>query len=314
MNYLFYGNDFGRIQKEIKKITEEFQEDYDFITLDMRQIKMSDAVMELMSIPFFSSHKIIHFKNCEFLTSNTDEDTSLLEAFLRQPIKENTLIMSVQHDKCDGRKKIVKLIQKTCKVKALTDFKDVELRSYILNQLNEYDLQLSLNCQNLLIQRLPNDCALIDLQLEKLSCYPDPIDEEVICALIQKSLDENIFELSESILKGKFDRAFSVYKDMRFLNYDPIYFLAVLASQFRFYYQIKVGKMQSKSEQTMAAELKAHPYRVKLTCELVKNISADELLKLIDACARCDIKIKTGKMEKFLAFEMFLIECQGERL
>ena len=213
---------------------------------------------------------------------------------------------------CDSRKKIVKLVTQTCRVKSFQNLEEKDKRSYVMEKCRELNIQIEHEALNQLIQRLKNDTATIDRQLEKLACYPQKIDEEVINALVLRELEDNVFQLSESILNGKFKKAYRLYKDMTALNYDPIYLLAVISSQMRFYYQVKVCLMQGMNEERIASYLKAHPYRVKLSIHIVDTIDAEVIMKILDAALMCDLDIKNGRREKFLAFEMFLIRCQEE--
>ena len=313
MNYLFYGKDNGRIQKEINKIIAQYEGDCDVITYDLNTNKMGDVMNEMTMLPFFHSHKVVLVRHCDFLGSGAlDFDLTQLEAFLRAPLLENTLIMTGDFEKCDSRKKIVKLVTQTCRVKSFQNLEEKDKRSYVMEKCRELNIQIEHEALNQLIQRLKNDTATIDRQLEKLACYPQKIDEEVINALVLRELEDNVFQLSESILNGKFKKAYRLYKDMTALNYDPIYLLAVISSQMRFYYQVKVCLMQGMNEERIASYLKAHPYRVKLSIHIVDTIDAEVIMKILDAALMCDLDIKNGRREKFLAFEMFLIRCQEE--
>lgn len=313
MNYLFYGKDSGRIQKEINKIVSEFQNDCDVVQYDLNTSSMNDVLFEIGTIPFFHSHKIVIVKHCDFLSSKAiDFDTNQFEDFLKNPILENVLILTGDFEKCDSRKKIVKLINQTCRVKSFQNLDDKDKRSYISEKSKNLGLNLSVQSLNTLISRLPSDTSIIDHQLNKLSNYPDEIDLNVIDALILKPIEENVFLLSESILNKRMNKIFSNYKDMISLSYDPIYLIAVISSQFRFYYQVKMCMKQMMSEDKIASYLKAHPYRVKLTCQIVQNISINRIMKILDACLQCDVDIKTGKRDKYLAFELFLIQCKED--
>ncbi|MGN1343898.1 MAG: hypothetical protein ACI4U3_04920 [Traorella sp.] len=52
---------------------------------------------------------------------------------------------------------------------------------------------------------------------------------------------------------------------------------------------------------------------MKLTSRIVSFIDIDKIMSILDDCLDCDLDIKTGKRDKYLAFEMFLIRCK-ERL
>ena len=309
MNYLFYGKDNGRVQKAIERVIKQY-ENSDVITVDMNTSSMSEVMLELTTLPFFSEHKVIILKNCAFLSSKNEEDLSSLEEFLNHPIMENTLIMSAEIEKCDARKKIVKLIQKTCKVQAFSSLNDQDKRSYVMEKCASMKLQMGTNTVSILVSLLPNDTAIIDQQLEKLACYPEKITQEVLDKLVHREPEDNIFLLSESLLKGNFKKAFSIYQDMKALSYDPIYFTSVLGSQFRFTYQVKCLRLRGYSEERIAQMLHAHPYRVKMSAQLVAHIDLDRITYMIEKIAACDQNIKSGKVEKYVAFELFLIQCQ----
>ena len=315
MNYLFYGKDVGRIQKEIQKVIDDFKGDCDVIQYDLNTNTMNEVFIEIGTLPFFYAHKVIVVKNCDFIGNGSiDFDIKQFEKILEQPLLENILILTSEVEKCDTRKKIVKLINQTCRVKSFQNFDDKDKKSYVIEQCKKYGLNLTSNCMSILLSRLPSDTNIIDLQIDKLSCYPDVINEDVIDALILKPIEENVFQLSESILNGKFNKAYSIYKDMCSLSYDPIYLIAVISSQFRFYGQVKVCLNQIMSEDKIASYLKAHPYRVKLTAQIVRFVSIDKIMKVLDYCLICDTEIKTGKREKYLAFELFLIKCKENLL
>ena len=311
MNYLFYGKDTGRIQKEIKKIIDEFNGDCDVLQYDLNTSSMNEVFVEIGMIPFFCSHKVIVVKNCDFVgTAAVNFDVEQFEKILNQPLLDNILIMTSEVEKCDTRKKLVKLINQTCRVKNFAQLDEKDKRSYIVDKCKNLNIKIDSSSLNNLISRLPNDTSIIDHQLFKLSCYPHQIDDEVINALILKPIDENVFLLSESIINGKFNKVYSIYKDMVALSNDPIYLIAVISSQFRFYYQVKVLMNQGLSEEKIASQLKAHPYRVKLTSQIVRFVGVDKIMKILDLCLECDVNIKTGKRDKYLAFEMFLIRCK----
>lgn len=313
MNYLLYGLDTGKIQKEINKIVQELNQDYDLIQYDLKTSTMNEVLFEIGTIPFFSAHKVVVVKNCDFLSSaGVEFDVQQFENYLKNPILENILIMTGEFEKCDSRKKIVKLVNQTCRVKNFPSLGDKDKRSYILEQIKQLNINITHDAMNELVSRLPVDTNVIDHQLEKLSCYPNEISIEVIESLILKPIEENVFLLSESILNKKFHKAYSIYKDMISLSYDPVYLIAVISSQFRFYYQVKACMKQMMSEESITSYLKAHPYRVKLTCQIVRNIRIDRIMHILDACLQCDVDIKTGTRDKFLAFELFLIHCRED--
>ncbi len=87
--------------------------------------------------------------------------------------------------------------------------------------------------------------------------------------------------------------------------------ISVLASQFRFYNQVKTLLVSGLSEDQIKDQLKAHPYRVKLSVRAVSSITCDQLLRVLAMLADVDQKIKNGFIDKQLGFELFLVNCKG---
>ena len=102
--------------------------------------------------------------------------------------------------------------------------------SHSIEKLKQTQTKITNDALNELISRLPVDTSVIDHQLNKISCYPDEVTIDVVESLILKPIEENVFLLSESILNKKFHKAYSIYKDMIALSYDPIYLIAVISS------------------------------------------------------------------------------------
>lgn len=315
MNYFLYGTDQGRIQKEINRIITSLKKEHecDVVTYNLNNTPLNEVLQEVMTPPFFAQHKVIVANHANFLVASQNQniETYQLEEILTHPLLENTFILTGNYEKPDARKKIVKLIQSTCKTQSFNRLNEQEKKTYIYAKIKEYNLKVSDSLKNMIVERLPLDTQIIDMQLEKCALYPDALDETILSALLTRQLEDNIFQMIEAILKGKSKTAFKLAQDMMDLNHDPIYLIAVMASQIRFYYQVKVLSLRGLSTEAIAKELNAHPYRVKLTYQNVQGMKSDVLLALLEKLASCDQKVKSGQLPKKLAFELFLLQSQG---
>jgi DNA polymerase-3 subunit delta len=80
-----------------------------------------------------------------------------------------------------------------------------------------------------------------------------------------------------------------------------------MARQFRIMLQIKELEQHHYSQQQMASQLSLHPYAVKLAAEKGRKWQADQLGKQLDRLAELDYRMKTGRMDKVLGLELFLL-------
>lgn len=312
MNYLFYGTDSGKIRKAIDQLVKEERQrvECDVMQIDMQTTPFPYVMEEILTQPFFADQKILILRNPLFLSGKMDIDTQPLEKYLERPSLDTMIIFWLDAEKLDSRKKVVKTIQTTCRVKNFQPVTIKDKKLVVLESLKEHKLTLNRDLIDVICDRVLLDSGAIDHEIEKLAIYPEELTQEVIEKLIIKPLDEDVFQLSNAILKGNFKKAMHLYRDMIQLSNDPIYLIAVLASQFRFYYQVKVCMMKGMNDAECATYLKAHPYRVKVTMNDLRGISAKGLLNMLNILSECDQKIKNGKIDKYIGFEWLLIQSR----
>lgn len=65
--------------------------------------------------------------------------------------------------------------------------------------------------------------------------------------------------------------------------------------------------MDGNNESEIADIMKIHPYRVKLALENRRRISLDAIMQEIENLYQLDLAIKSSKVDRFYAFEMFLL-------
>ncbi|MCY8818626.1 DNA polymerase III subunit delta, partial [Bacillus atrophaeus] len=65
---------------------------------------------------------------------------------------------------------------------------------------------------------------------------------------------------------------------------------------------------QGYGQKQIAANLKVHPFRVKLAMDQARLFSEAELRHIIESLAVMDYEMKTGKKDKQLLLELFLLQ------
>ena len=91
-------------------------------------------------------------------------------------------------------------------------------------------------------------------------------------------------------------------------NEEPIKIIVMLANQFRIMYQGKCLYKKGHSEKEISDILEIHPYRIKLALTKGALFDNNILLKYLEGLADLDLAIKTGKIDKYLGLEMFIIK------
>ena len=306
MVYLLYGTKDFQINEEIKKITKK-QDQMNISKYDLNNTPLKLIIDDAQTVSMFEDKKTVIVDNANMFTGTTSKDSDIIENYLNH-INENTvLILIVHNEKLDTRKKITKLIKKIGIVK---EFNDETNPAVIVKKLLK-DYNINDKTINLFIDRVGNNPLIIQNEINKIKIYKGnnkTISDEDILNLTTKIIDIDIFKLIDYIIKKNKNKALELYHEMIKMNEEPIKILVILANQFRIMYQSKELLKKGYSEKDIASILKSHPYRVKLAIQNSRNYPSEVLLKHLNNLADIDIGIKTGKLNKNLALELFMLK------
>ncbi len=318
MNYIFAGLDEYTINQEIKELTAQVLPTVDDLSLvyyDNGDLNWQNAIDDASTFPFFGSEKVIVVENCWFLTakeSATASDEEIILEYLRSPNEQTILIMSV-YGNLDNRKTIVKELRKLCAVHEIAALNQDEFHDQVRQDLSKSTIKMSQACLHELLERLPLDLRNWQNELAKLQLYPAAIDKEVIDSLISRNINDDVFKLSQAVLANNLDESLLLFNDLMVKNNDPIGLTALLASNFRLIYQVKVWRSKGYDEKQIAQEFGIHPYRVKLANQAARFITLDLLLEILNDFANLDFRLKNFSGDRKVEFELVLISILKRR-
>ena len=305
MVYLLYGSKEFEIDNEIKKIINGANQ-MNISRYDLNNDDIKNVINDCETFSLFDDTKIVIADNAIMFTGSSNKDAEIIEKYLNNINKTTILIFIVHNEKIDSRKKITKLVTKNGKVIEFND--EINIESFAKELLKDYKI----NYQNLklLLDRVGNNPLIIQNEIEKLKLYKDnkEISEEDILNVTTKTIEIDIFKLIDDIVKGNKDSAIEIYHEMLKVNEEPLKIVIMLANQFRIMYQSKELLKKGYSEKDIASTLQIHPYRVKLAIQNSKAYDSKSLLKFLSDLADTDINIKSGKENKDLALELFILK------
>ncbi len=314
---VLFGEEKYLIDLETKKIVEKIlgvnTDEYKVSYYDLNETSINDVLMDAEMMPFFSDKKVIVCDNCFFLTGSNqktfiEHNLDELLKYIENTNELTTIIFKVIDNKLDNRKKIVKELKKRAVVKEFTKLKDQELVNYINEFLKQKEFKMDRNAIIELISRTYDNLGIVFNELEKLMIYKidkKQIDINDVYDLIDVSLNDNIFEFIDAVVQRNIEKALYIYDDLLIVNEEPIKIIVMLADQLRLIYQTKKLYSMGYNEKDISQKLGIHPYRIKLS----NRVFLDEktLINLIEKLADLDINIKTGKINKNIGLEMFLL-------
>lgn len=316
--YLVVGTELqlqDQVRQAFMKILAPEEVAMNFAEFDLEQIDISEAMEEANSLPFFGNKKLIFLMHPYFLQTNKislkiEQSLNTFIEYLKNPQPTTVLVIFASYDKLDRRKKITRLVEKKSVTIDATKLDYQEMLATIKKQIKDADFTITDSALKQLVQRCNNDYTLIISQLAKL--YIFSMDQHIITlkavnSLVPQNLDDNIFDLLNSLLKGNLKQAEVLYQQLLILKNDPITLTAIAISQIRLLLQVKILTTQGMTEGKLANYLQVHPYRIKLAIQNEKEFSLDNLKQALTELFEIDYQMKSGQGDKDYLFELFMI-------
>ncbi len=311
-----------QVRNEIlKKIKIDGEDDLNFLSFDMENSSLDEVVAEAETLPFFGDQRLVFVENPYFLTgekgtNSIDQNTDLLVNYLKKPLETTVLVIFAPYEKLDERKKVTKQLKKTALTIDVKQLDEKAVRQYLMNTLENSDITMDRRAIDLFLRLTDLDLSKMMRELQKILLYAqaqEVITVKEIEQLVPKTLEHNLFDMTQYILSGNTEQALRLFQDLVTQGEETIKINAILLSQIRLFLQTKFLMKIGYQQANIAETLKIHPYRVKLAMQEVRKFDEQILRRLFDELVEMDYEIKSGKVEKELSFQLFVLRT-GELL
>lgn len=324
---VFTGDDLGQFEVMKSQVLKQIgydPADLNFAHFDMKEAAYKDIELELLSLPFFADEKIVildHFVDITTAKKRylTDDELKSFEEYLENPSPTSKLVIFAE-GKLDSKRRLVKILKRDAKVFEAIEPKEQELRAYFQKWAQEQGLTFDGKSFEQLLIKSSFQFSEIQKNLLFLQSYKDDdrITEEDIVEAIPKTLQDNIFDLTQLILTKKIDQARDLVKDLTLQGEDEIKLIAIMLGQFRLYTQVKILAESGQTESQMVSSLghylgrNPNPYQIKFALRDTRGLSLNFLQDSIRYLIQTDYQIKTGVYEKGYLFEKALLQIASQ--
>lgn len=310
MIYTLYGEDTFGINKFINDLMKKEQIE-DKITYDYEECNIKDVLEECSYNDLFGNKKLVVLNNANFLTGKTTLNDDSLESYVNNPNELTILILKVNEDKLDERKKLVKLLKEKSTVKSFLSLDVKDINAYIKNYFTGEGYKIDNTTIALIASRINGNTKVLNSELNKLMLYKindKTITKEDVLKVITKYEEDNIFKLVDAVIKKDKPSIFTLYKGLIDNKEEPAVIMSLLSNNLRIILQSGILYKDGYSKDKIASYLKEHPYRISLALENSRLIEKKELINDLNKLAILDYQIKSGEVDRFKGLEAFFIE------
>lgn len=322
------GEDLGQYSQAKETFLKQIGFDPSDLTysyFDMSETTYQEAELDLESMPFFADEKVVIFDHFADMTTAKksyldDKELKRLERYLQSPV-ETTRLVLMASGKLDGKRRLVKLLKRDALVLETSPLKDAELKTYFQKKAHQEGLIFDTGVFEELLIKSNFDFSDVQKNMAFLKGYKAEgnISSKDIAEAIPKSLQDNIFDMTQLLLRGDINGVRELVHDLRLQGEDDIKLIAVMLGQFRTYLQVKLLSAQGKSEQQIVVSLsdylgrKVNPYQIRYALRDSRPLSIEFLKTSIKSLIETDYQIKTGTYDKEYLFDLALLKIGSQR-
>src|SRR5690625_5897433 len=183
----------------------------------------------------------------------------------------------------------------------------------------QYQISIDKAAEQLLINEVGANLGLLEKEIEKLALYVGEngkVTVEIARELVAHHGNASGLTLVDMVIAKNLQGAIQIYRNLIKFNEEPIALIALLASQLRTIYQVKILLNKGYRQHQMAKQLKVHSYVVKMSLEREKKFSLDKLYRCLTACAEADQDRKSTRLNSShvaISYAVFCLKKKKQR-
>lgn len=306
--YLFYGNNEGHKNDEIKKIIEK-NFNKTILKYDEKQIidNKENFINSISNDSLFEKNKII------IIDRTTDKIVEILKIILNKNF--DNLMIILKSVALDKKSKLRSMFERDKNLIIIPFYPDTSiiLSSITRDFLKKKNLNISQSDINLIVDRCNGDRIFLNNELNKLETYltfNKKIESKNLLKLINLSENYSIFDLIDSLLIGNTKRIIHILNENNFNNEDCIIIIKT--------YLLKVKKILkladnfAKNKNLEMTILEAKPpifWKEKDTVKRqLQKWKPDMLKKLISNINEVELNLKKNSQSSLNILKNFMFE------
>ena len=319
-----YGNQSAIVKQRIKTITKEVlgddKDDMNYVRFQGRDTLVQDVVAECNSLPLGYDRKVVILENAYFMSSKkeknkieSDQDYQSLINYINNPSENTELIITLESSEVDLKNKVFLAIKEKGKLHPANDPDKKSWRDYVKSYfVQKLKVNIDYDAVNEIADRCEGDALLFQNHAKKLALYTNHVTYDDVCLFVPRPLDDNVFSIYNNLILNRNDEAVKLYRDIISTGVEVVYLISTLAKQFRFLSQVSYLSKTSHSSEEIATMLGVKTIRVDIAKKQIYSVSENTVLKTLDDLFYLDYNIKSGAVDRFYAFELFLINFKAE--
>lgn len=302
-NYLLFGTDEFLLNKSVELIFNALHinvVDMNYQKFLGENLDYADVVKALETMPVFDEKKlVVVYLNIKTSTTNLNQ----LLAYLKNPNPQSVLILVVGDNIADVKSVESKFEKVDCN--RLTE--DV-VNKFVLSELKKSNTNITASALKTLNEYCVYDLTKIVNEVTKLVSYVSDkklIEEKDVKNLVNKTVEFQIYELTENLAKKNKNRAFEILDTLKAKKDVYRTIMPLIYNHFRRLFYVSVSK-EAKSE--LGIMLGVKDYAITVAYKQSKMFTKLQLKNILDCMEQLDYELKTSAISNELAIDYLVLK------
>lgn len=316
--YIFYGTDEELMKDAIKNIEKRVvgnnYEDLNIIKYDGEKTSIEEIINSAETLPFFADKKVVTVYRCTFFKDDEKKEGNAkikeLKAYVKDLPPYTVLIFYCFLDnELEKVNKEINSFDKFCKVVKIDKFKGDKLERKVEEVFKSKGVQIGKIELKYFCEIVDANMNIIKNEVEKVInyCNGKPITKEAIKVLLNEKENHHIFNLVEFISIKRPEKAILVLNELLEKGENSMGIMAMIQRQFKLLYNIKVGLNAGKNKDSLAKEMRLHPYACEKLIGQSTKFNVKQLVRCMDESIKAEKELKTSSVNDILILEMLII-------
>lgn len=310
--YLISGESYLLVDEKIEEIVKDSK---NITTFDLAENSLEDVIVEAGYVSMFMEEKYIIVKNANFFGTDKikEEDNELLLNYLEHPIPESVIIF-VCNTKLDSRKKITKVIKDKYSLITISNLKYYEIESRVMEFFKKQGFNTDMDTVKYIVANGLNNYDIVMMEVQKLLLYystPGMISLEDVNHIVSKPINTNNFLFVDAIVDNDLEKSLDLLQDLKVMKVEPTVLFSLIARDYRIMLQIRTLLEEGKREYAIMSELGLQDWQLDKYLKTIFPYKIKELESILVKLANIDLDIKSGKIDKYVALELFILDICG---
>lgn len=308
--YVYYGKDEFLVQTKLDETVKSLNVDeININNYDLLENTSEDILEDLRTVSFFSESKVIIVKN---LSHALKSDQYLIDEWIKYINKPNDdiILFIILDELIDTNLPLGKAIFNMARIEEIKGLNKDDYPSYVSKMVEKYNYKITDDAIVELIDRTNNDLLLISQELEKLVLFTydtKTITKDDVIIMVNRNLEENIYELTNNLLLGNKNKTIEIFYDLIARNEDPLRIMNNIVGKIRELMHTKLLIERGYGQEEIQNHFNIKSGRAYYLMKNANDISYKILEDYIKKLAQLDHQIKSGKIDKKIGLELFLL-------